>query len=122
MNQTAKPLRYSVHQINGVMNDLRASYDVVRLVNVSECRVVDVQPDGNIKYLQECFSIWGRGGRCKNCTSFRACSMHRAVDKQEFLGDDREDIHSIPIELIMLNGEPQDFVIECVRFAAHDKA
>ena len=112
--------RYTVGVINGVIEELRRHYDIVRIVDAEECRVVEVAPDGTIKYLEECFRIWSRGTRCENCTSYRACSTHCKVEKKEFLGDELEEIQSVPFELILSSGEIQSFVMECVRRTGQD--
>ena len=122
MEQLKKPHRYSVHEINRVLEVLRREYDLVRLVDVEECRVIEITPDGSIHYLQECFRIWGRGARCENCASYRANHTRCVVDKCEYLGSDREDIHSVPVELELTSGEVRSFVVECVRFSGTDEA
>ena len=115
-----RPGRYFVKEIGGVLDTLRRDYDIVRLVDVEECRVLEVAADGAIRCGAECHAIWGRTTRCENCSSFRACHTHCTVDKQEYLGDRREDIHSIPVELLLPSGEVQSGVIECVRFSGVD--
>ena len=114
--------QYSALEINGVLNDLRKEYDIVRIVDVEECRILEVAADGVLHYGAQCFKIWNRETRCANCTSYRACMTHCEADKREKLGRDRESIHSIPIYLEMLNGELEMCVIECVRFIDSDPA
>lgn len=120
MEQLCKPARYNAAEINEYMDDLRSEYDIVRLVDAEECRIVEAEPTGGVRYLNECFRIWGRGARCSNCTSYRACRTHCAENKSEYLGEDREDIRSVPAELVLPGGETQTFVIECVRFSKKD--
>ena len=111
---------YSVFEINQIMDTLREQYDIVRLVDVEECRILDVQPDGELSYGKSCFSIWGRNNRCANCSSLRACMTHCSTNKIEHLGSDRESIHSIPVYLELINGETELCVIECVKFAGKE--
>ena len=113
--------RYPVSDINGIMEDLRREYDLVRLVDIDECRVVEIAPDGAVCYRQECYGIWGRSGRCENCSSYRACRTHCTVDKHEYLGINRKDIHSVPVELVLNSGETDSFVVECVRTRGRDE-
>ena len=117
MNSYKKIKKYSVFEINEVIETLRSEYDIVRLVDAEECRILDVTKDGTIVYGDSCFCIWDRKNRCANCSSYRACMTHTETDKIEHLGRDRESIHSIPIYLEMKNGESELCVIECVNYA-----
>ena len=122
MQLTKKIDQYSVFDINRIMDGLKDQYDIVRLVDVEECRVLNVSEDGMIHYGCNCFDIWGRKNRCANCTSKRACMTSRTADKVEHLGHDREAIHSIPVYLEQSNGETVMGVIECVGFAGAEGA
>ena len=122
MKKNNKIKRYAVLEINDILAGLREKYDIVRLVDVEECRILDVTEAGDLRYQQECFHIWGRQVRCKNCSSLRACLTHCDLDKTEFLGVDKETIHSIPIYLELLGGEQLLCVIECVKFLEKDPA
>ncbi|MBR6090481.1 MAG: EAL domain-containing protein [Anaerolineaceae bacterium] len=107
---------YSVFEINEILDVLKEQYDIVRLVDVEECRIVEVQDDGSISYGNSCFSIWSRKNRCANCSSLRACLTRSNTEKIEHLGRSREKIHSIPISLELRSGEIEICVIECVKF------
>lgn len=106
---------YSVTEINGVLDRLRGTYDLVQLVDVEECRVLEVQPDGSIRYGQECYRIWNRNMRCANCSGYQACMTHNAMDKVEHSHGERQEAHSVPIYLKMLNGELELCVLDCIR-------
>lgn len=122
MKHFRKLEQYSVLEINGILASLRDTYDIVRLVDVEECRILEVEEDGSIRYRQECFHIWNRRTRCENCSSYRACRTHDCQDKTEYLGPDREKIHSVPIYLELVGGDLALCVIECVRYAGTDEA
>lgn len=111
---------YSVTEINGVLDRLRQTYDLVQLVDIEECRVLEVQPDGSIRYGQECFRIWNRSMRCANCSGYTACMTHVAMDKVEHAHGDRQEAHSIPIYLKMLNGELEMCVLDCIKLCGHE--
>lgn len=111
---------YSVTEINGVLDKLRATYDLVQLVDVEECRVLEVLEDGSIHYGQECYRIWNRHMRCANCTGYAACMTHNAIDKVEHMHGDRQEAHSIPIYLKMLNGELELCVLDCIKLCGHE--
>lgn len=122
MQLTKKIDQYSVFDINHILDGLRDQYDIVRLVDVEECRVLNVSEDGMIHYGCSCFDIWGRRNRCANCTSQRACMTCHPADKVEHLGRDRQAIHSIPVYLEQSDGETVMSVIECVGFAGSEDA
>ena len=105
---------YTAKEINSVLDLLRKEYDIVRLVDVEECRIFEVNEDGSVHYKNECHEIWGRKERCRSCTSYRACKTHSCMDKVELLGDDALAIHSIPVYLRYNSGEVETCVIECV--------
>lgn len=115
MHDVKKIDHYSVFEINDIMDSLRPHYDIVRLVDAEECRILDIS-DGTLRYGESCFAIWGRKNRCANCSSKRSCMTGCSVDKVEHLGHDRENIHSIPIYLTQINGEVEMCVIECVLY------
>ncbi len=106
--------QYSVFEINNILDTLREHYDIVRLVDVEECRVLEVTPDGSIHYQENCFSIWGRSNRCANCSSMRACMTQCPTSKTEHIAREREKIRSVPIYLELKDGEVEMCVIECV--------
>ena len=111
---------YSVMEINGILEALKKQYDLVQLVDVEECRILEVQPGGQIHYGANCFQMWDRHIRCANCTSYRACMTHCPTDKTEHLGVDVESVHSVPIYLETLEGEMETCVIECIRVTGRD--
>lgn len=120
MRSYKKLKEYSVFEINDIVASLRQKYDIVRLVDVEECRIIEVKPDGDLAYHESCFCIWNRKNRCANCSSLRACMTHAATDKTEHLGRARESIHSVPIYLELKNGQMQMCVIECVSYAGDE--
>ena len=105
---------YSVLEINGVLAQLRGIYDEVQLVDVDECRVLNVQPNGEIHYGRECFRVWGRSMRCANCVGYQACMTHEEKDKAERVAGKRVLAHSIPIYLEMLDGEFELCALDCI--------
>lgn len=108
---------YSVMEINGILEKLSGQYDMVQLVDVEECRVLEVMPDGHIHYGRECYRIWNRDFRCADCSGYRACMTHQCRDKVEHVQGGRQLAHSIPIYLEMLNGELALCAIDCVRIS-----
>ena len=99
MNQSKDVEKYLVTEINGVLDSLRDTYDIVQVVDVEECRVLEIQPDGSIRYGHECFQIWNRSLRCANCSGFKTCMARCPADRAERLNGARQEIHSVPIYL-----------------------
>lgn len=112
--------QYAVTEINGILEKLRQQYDMVQLVDVEECRVLEVQPDGHIHYGRECYRIWDRGFRCEDCSGYRACMTHQVREKEEHVQGGRQIAHSIPIYLEMLDGELELCAIDCVKLCEGD--
>ena len=71
MRQIRQLKQYSTSEIGTILESLRKSYDIVRVVDVEECRVIQIQPDGTIHHANTCFGIWNRKVRCANCSSYR---------------------------------------------------
>lgn len=65
---------------------MRNVFDVVRLVDPAECRVLTIQPDGSVACSEKrCYEIWNRGEACKNCSSARALENRNWMTKLEVL-------------------------------------
>lgn len=63
---------------------MRNIFDVVRLVDPSDCRVMSILEDGQlICSEQRCYEIWNRGEACKNCTSAKALHNRNWMTKLE---------------------------------------
>ena len=110
--------RYSVKQIYEKLESLKKSYDMIQLVDVQECRVLEPRLDGTIHYGQECFKLWNRGVRCADCAGYQACMTHQVKEKVDNVHGSQQLVHSIPVCLELPDGEFTQCVIDCVNFAA----
>lgn len=120
MNDYGNLKEYTVREIGGVLRGLLGTYDIVQLVDVEECRVLDVQSDGTIHYGRECFRIWDRSMRCATCTGYQSCMTHSEKDKTEHVHGGKQVAHAIPIYLEMLDGEMKLCTLECVKLYDDD--
>lgn len=111
---------YSVFDINRELETLRAEYDLVRLVDAEECRIITVNDTGKTQYEAECHSVWGIPERCANCTSYRACMTHQIVEKDEIFQGSRYHIQSVPLYLRLPDGELSFCVMEKIRVYSLD--
>lgn len=65
---------------------MRNVFDVVRLVEPTSCRVLNIREDGSVAPgPKRCYEIWNRGDACKNCTSAQALNNKNWMTKLEVL-------------------------------------
>ena len=109
---------YSIPEIRKEMEQLRRSYDQVRLVDAEECRILHPDGEDGLVYGEECHRVWETGERCANCTSYQA-HMTRAVHyKTEYFRRRCYDITSIPVYLRQESLELTPCILELIR--AHE--
>ena len=104
---------YTTAQITEEMNMLACSFDVVRLVNPYECRIVrtlDNTPADNNDECDNCFDVWSVPYQCANCTSARAMLTKHTQSKLETTDDDIFQVTSRPV---IVDGAP--LVLEIVK-------
>lgn len=106
--------QYSVREIYDKLESLKKTYDMIQLVDVQECRVLEPRPDGTIHYGQECFKLWNRGVRCANCAGYQACMTHEVKERVDMVHGHQQMVHSIPVCLCLPDGELCQCVIDCV--------
>ena len=97
---------YTTAQITEEMNMLACSFDVVRLVNPYECRIVrtlDNTPADNNDECDNCFDVWSVPYQCANCTSARAMLTKHTQSKLEATDDDIFQVTSRPV---IVDGAP----------------
>lgn len=113
---TKRLLKGTKKEIMDFMERMRDVFDVVRVVDVEETKVIDMSQidictdDGmDICEHQNCFAIWERNSRCANCVSSRAFKHKGCDSKLEFMND---DIYQIISKYIEMDGKP--YVMEMV--------
>lgn len=113
IGDVSKIKSYTTAQITEEMNMLACSFDVVRLVNPYECRIVrtlDNTPADNNDECDNCFDVWSVPYQCANCTSARAMLTKRTQSKLETTDDDIFQVTSRPV---IVDGAP--LVLEIVK-------
>lgn len=94
-------------------------YDHLRIVDPRE-KVV-IESDGTISEFNKsavgrnCYDIWGQGGMCKNCVSYRALYGGRSTAKIERNGDELYWTFATPVEY-----EGKSYVVEFLKKITHD--
>lgn len=107
--------RFSVANIKGILGFLKYMFDIVRVVNPEEMKVLEFQDDGTVKYqAYSCYQVWGRSGRCENCSS--QCAMKRdcMLSKFETIEDDVFYVISQPIHVVLADQRTISCVMEVV--------
>jgi len=95
--------KYTPEELERVMEDLRAVFDTVRVVepmeNTEAFRNDKVEP-GTTDVQASCYSVWNdRKERCLNCIGLRAIQERERQTKYEFVNNDIFYVVAIPIEV-----------------------
>ena len=106
--------RLTIAKVQEMLQAMSPLYEIVRLVNPGECFELSVTKKGKLNYGKNCFSVWGRSSRCKNCISFNACVSHKKFTKTEILDGREYVINAMPVEVEMETGELMNCTIEMV--------
>lgn len=104
---------YTLSEMEQFLKMSKGLYDIVRLVDPVECREITID-EGNIRFLEGCYNVWESEGRCRNCSSFKACRSGVRREKKEYFEDNVYNILSNPVKLITDDGSAIDCVIEFI--------
>ena len=73
-----------------VMQDLRSIFDVVRIVDVENTEILELDADGKVSSTKHaCYQVWSKEHRCENCISAKAFMEKTQHTKLEFTADHR---------------------------------
>lgn len=82
-------LDFTQQEANDFIEQTKKAFDVVRVVNASIAKPVDIKDCHKpIEGESCCFALWNRTERCDNCITARALAEKARVMKFEILGDD----------------------------------
>ncbi|MCR5774122.1 MAG: GGDEF domain-containing phosphodiesterase [Lachnospiraceae bacterium] len=109
-----KVTEYTVDEIRYLMQNMSKMYDVARIVDPIECRILSIGDDGTVSMENKCYGIWKADHKCVNCSSANACRTGCHQEKAERFEDDLYQIQSNPVRLILPDGGNYDAVIELV--------
>ena len=112
--------RLTIAKVQEMLQAMSPLYEIVRLVNPSECFELSITKNGKLNYQRNCFSVWGRSSRCKNCISYNACVSHKKITKSEILDGQEYVINALPVEVEMDTGELLSCTIEMVTLKPAD--
>lgn len=111
--QPMKLTEYSIPEMAQFVRMTEAMYDVVRIVDPIECRLVHLEGE-NIRYGSECYEVWDASHRCKDCSSYRACMSGGRDEKNELQKGDLYHIQSNPVALRIDGNNTLPCVIEFI--------
>ena len=106
---------FTVTQMEAYLKRMAGTYDLARVVDPIECRILEFDANGTVHRNKKCFGIWNSGQRCLNCSSSLACKTGRPQEKDERLDDQVYHIESDPVTLRLDNGDTYDAVVELVQ-------
>ena len=118
-----KKAKYDVKEMKELLKSMSGMYDLARVVDPIECRILEFGDDGSISMQKSCYGIWNAEQKCANCSSAIACKTGCHQEKSELFKDKLYKIQSNPIRLKLLDGTFYDAAIELVsiKSAAEEK-
>ena len=99
--------RYTAEQMRRTLACLAPIFDVVRLVDPRDTAVLTLEEDGTLRREPyQCFRVWDKACRCKNCTSIHSMLGGCQRTKYEFIRDDVFYVVSRPLTLLLAEETP----------------
>ena len=109
-----KTAEYTTKEMKTMLDQLSGMYDLARVVDPRECRILGFGDDGNVLMDERCYGVWESGHRCANCSSADACRTNCSKEKKEYFDDKLFSIQSNPVRLKMNDGTLYDAVVELI--------
>jgi diguanylate cyclase (GGDEF)-like protein len=117
-----KPAEYTVSEMRDLLDKMSGMYNIARVVNPMEARVLEIGDDGRVGMSDKCYKVWGADQRCTNCSSTTACISGCHREKKEHYQDNVFNIHSNPVKLIMDDGASYEAVVELINITSDSEA
>ena len=109
-----KAAEYTAGELKILLDHMSGMYDLVRVVDPIECRILEFGEDGSVSRKDRCYGIWNADQKCVNCTSALACRTGCHQEKAEEFDDKLFHIQSNPIRMKLPDGGAYDAVVELV--------
>ncbi|MBQ6492364.1 MAG: EAL domain-containing protein [Erysipelotrichaceae bacterium] len=109
-----KVSEYTIEEMRSLLKNMSGMYDVARVVDPIECRILEFDSDGKITMNKSCYGIWNAGQKCMNCSSALACKTGCHQEKAEHFQDQVYHIQSNPVTLKLPDGDSYEAVVELV--------
>ncbi|MBQ6401998.1 MAG: GGDEF domain-containing protein [Firmicutes bacterium] len=125
-----KTAEYTIEEMKSLLDSMSAMYDLARIVDPRECRILGIEDDGRLSIRERCYGVWQSDQRCANCSSNAACRTGCHKHKTEEFNDQFFHIQSNPVSLRLQDGARYDAVLELISIrdeedpqeAANDRA
>ena len=78
---------YTVAEMKSFLDNMSGLYDLARVVDPIECRILKFHDNGKISMNERCYGIWGAEQKCVNCSSAAACRTGCHQQKEEHFHD-----------------------------------
>ena len=114
LRQMTNAEEYSVREMRDFLESMSGQYDLARVVDPIECRILAFREDGKIERNERCYGIWNAEQKCINCSSAAACRTGCHQEKAEYFDDKVFFIQSNPVVLRLEDGSTFDAVVELV--------
>lgn len=109
-----KTTEYTAEEMHSLLRNMAGMYDLARVVDPIECRILEFHDDGRISTKNQCYSIWDAEQKCIHCCSAIACQTGCHQEKKEYFKDQVFHIQSNPVRLKLPDGGSYDAVVELV--------
>ena len=116
-----KIAEYTIDEIKKIVSGVSGMYDLARVVDPSECRILELRGDGGISAGECCYGVWESSQRCINCSSATACKTGCHQVKEERFNEKIFHIQSNPIRLKLADGGIYDAVLELISIHNDEK-
>lgn len=116
-----KTAEYTIREMKELIEQMSGMYDLARVVDPNECRILTCGEDGSLGMSERCYGIWNSGQKCINCASARACQTGCHKEKDEHFGENVYHIQSNPVTLKLPDGGAYDAVVELVSIEKENK-
>ena len=105
---------FSIEELQSFLGEMSEKYNLARVVDPTECRIIEIREDGSVSMNESCYGIWNAEQKCLNCSSATACRTGRRQEKAERFKDDIYFVQSNPVKLKLSDGGVFDAVVELV--------
>ena len=105
---------FSFEGMRAFLEEMTGQYDVARVVDPIECKILDLKADGTVGLTDTCYGIWKADHRCKNCSSASACRMGCHHMKAERLEGQDYYVQSNPVSIRLKDGSTYNAVVELI--------
>lgn len=105
---------YTAREIKSFIDMMTGMYDLARVVDPVECRILEIDDEGNLSIKGICYNVWDAGQKCINCSSFIACKTGKHKEKTEHFRDQIFSIQSNPVSIRLLDGTLFEAVVELI--------